>query len=125
MTTERKAPYETPDAVISVGLHRHKSLAGSRTFLALNWVREKIGKKPLMQTFVVWIIYREWQEHTRIVTMPAGTIAGFVEKLLDAPTVRQVHVAELWFKGRKSFGVDYDPSKLMDFFAKSAARPLP
>lgn len=113
--TEHKAPYETPDAVVSMGMHHHKPLAGGIFFRYVNWWRRKLGIKPLTQTFVVWIIYREWQEHTRTVTLPAGTIGGFVEKLLEAPLVRQVHVAELWFKGRKSFGVDYDPSRFDEF----------
>jgi hypothetical protein len=32
-----------------------------------------------------------------------------VERLMNAPKVRQFNIAEMLFYGRKSFGVDYDP----------------
>jgi len=123
--TEHKPPYETPDAVISAGLHHHKRLDGGRWFAfrvriakALKYL---IGRSVPKQTFMLWIIYREWQEKVQIVTLEAGTIGPFVDSLMAAPMIRQVHVAELWFKGRKSFGIDYDPTRMSDFLEKVVA----
>lgn len=121
MTEEYKSPLDMPDAVISSSYQHHKRLDGGCWFRALNWLRVKLKRKPLTQRFMVWIIYREWQERTQSVTLNAGMISDFIEKMMAAPEVRQVHVAELWFKGRKSFGVDYDPAKVFEFL-KSVAK---
>ena len=122
MAEGHKSPLDMPDAVISSAYHHHKRLDGGRIFRAMNWLRVKTGRKPLTQRFLVWIIYRGWQERTQVITLNAGMIGDFVEKMMAAPEVRQVHIAEFWFKGRKSFGVDYDPSKMMEFLKSSTAQ---
>ncbi len=66
------------------------------------------------QHFLVWIIYQDWTERTQRITFsdevnPAEAINMMVERLMNAPKVRQFNIAEMLFYGRKSFGVDYDP----------------
>lgn len=119
---KHKPPYETPDAVISAGYHHYKRLDGGRLFLARVWLAKLLRRKPPTQRFLIWIIYREWQERVQLVHFDAGAIGPFVEKLMASPLIRQVHVAEFWFKGRKSFGVDYDPEKSLKFILAEAAK---
>lgn len=119
--TEHKSPLETPDAIITMAYHHHKRLDGGNLFRARVWLAKVLRRKLPTQRFMVWIIYRDWQERVQTVTLEAGAIGNFIERLMEAPVIRQVHVSEYWFYGRKSFGVDYDPAKTFEFL-KAAAK---
>jgi len=121
MTEEHKAPYETPDAVISMGLQTYGRPKGfKRLHRLVSWSLGKLKWKLPMQTIMVRVVFRDYRERVEVVQFPVGTVQPFVEKLLEKPQVRQVYVAELLFKGRKSFGADYDPNRWDEFFVKAA-----
>ncbi len=78
----------------------------------LNWARRRLGMTPLEQTFLLYVVYREWQERHELVTLPVGMVNEMADRLLSSPHVRKLYVAELWLKARKSFGADYDPERM-------------
>ena len=108
------APYDTPDAVISAS-HRYygKPFGLKGPGRLRTWLQKLLRRKPISQHFLLRITYREGSERCETVHFDAGAITEFVEKLLAAETVRSVEVAELLFKGRKSFGADYDPANML------------
>jgi len=121
MAEEKTSPLDIPDAVVSGSRTHYRRLDGGRWFALKVWLAKVLRRPMPSQRFLVRIIYREWQEKCEVVHLNAGMIGPFVQKLMAAPLVRQVFVAELCFKGRKSFGADYDPDKLFEFI-KSAAK---
>lgn len=107
-------PMDTPDAVISAGHYGYGQPYGLD---GPNWLRRLLRRllrrRPATQRFLLRITYRDYRERCEVVHLKPGLIREFVGRLLAAETVRSVECAELLFKGRKSFGADYDPANLL------------
>lgn len=107
------SPLDTPDAVVSgsaTWYGKPLGLAGPGWFQ--RFVARLLRRKPVSQRFMLRITYRDWSERVEFVTLEPGkfSIREFVSRVMEGESVRIVECAEVLFKGRKSFGADYDPA---------------
>jgi hypothetical protein len=63
---------------------------------------------------MLYIRYREGGERIKRTTILSSYIPALIDKLAAAPTIREFYVGETLLKHHKSFGADFDPSRLVD-----------
>lgn len=137
---EAKAPYETPDAVMSMRRFTYgrplglggrtkwrRRLDQTKELCRRLWCKLRYGyvpgsSKDYYQRFVLVITYRDYTQRIHPIHLQEDAILGFVDQLMAAPTVRGVEVGELLLKTSKSFGEDYNPDKAFEYLMKAVGK---
>lgn len=113
-------PLDNPDAIISGsvrGYGRPYGVLGPPKWrIVLNRL---LRRRPISQRFLLQVIYRDYTERTTTIHLDPGMLNEVLEKLWEAPLVRQVFVGEILYKSRKSFGADFDPENLTKFLGEA------